>query len=251
MASETQPVTAPPAALARDADSVYRVVTAVATHTDGWEQAAVVGITELAKSISDLRVARVAELDTVVRDGGVAAYRVKLQVSYRIDRRRTTAAGVTQTVRRYLVVVNQNVASAALSRTLGERMAAGPSEFHILVPTGVGPLAATALMADPLSGFAAVDNSSVVAAHEEMRQEANELLADHLARVRASGAHATGEVAQTDPVHAVAAVLERASFDEIILSTPPAHLSRWARLDLPHRLHRRFALPVTHVEQRD
>jgi flavin-binding protein dodecin len=250
MASEVRPVTTPPATLARDPNSVYRVVTAVATHTDGWEAAAVVGINELAKSISDLRVARVAELDTVVREGAVAAYRVKLQVSYRIDRQRTTEAGVTQTVRRYLVVANQSVASAELSRALGERIAAGPSEFHILVPTGVGPLAATTLMADPMSGFAAVDDTSVVAAHEELRQEANERLAEHLSRVRAAGAHATGEVAQTDPVHAVAAVLERASFDEIILSTPPAHLSRWARLDLPHRLQRRSSLPVTHVEHR-
>jgi hypothetical protein len=42
-------------------------------------------------------------------------------------------------------------------------------------------------------------------------------------------------------------VLERSSFDEIIVSTLPAPVSRWLRLDLAHRLERRFHLPVTHV----
>ena len=39
-------------------------------------------------------------------------------------------------------------------------------------------------------------------------------------------------------------------FDEIVVSTLPAGVSRWLRLDLPRRLRRRCGLPVTVVESR-
>jgi hypothetical protein len=36
-------------------------------------------------------------------------------------------------------------------------------------------------------------------------------------------------------------------FDGIILSTLPPGVSRWLKLDLPHRVERDFGVPVTHV----
>jgi hypothetical protein len=36
-------------------------------------------------------------------------------------------------------------------------------------------------------------------------------------------------------------------FDEIILSTLPAGISRWLALDLPHRIRRKFDIPLTVV----
>jgi hypothetical protein len=38
------------------------------------------------------------------------------------------------------------------------------------------------------------------------------------------------------------------AFDEIIISTLPATLSRWLKLDAPSRIARMTQVPVTHVE---
>jgi hypothetical protein len=37
-------------------------------------------------------------------------------------------------------------------------------------------------------------------------------------------------------------------FDEIVVSTLPRHVSKWLKLDLPHRVGRATGKPVTHVE---
>jgi hypothetical protein len=37
------------------------------------------------------------------------------------------------------------------------------------------------------------------------------------------------------------------SFDEVIVSTLPKHLSKWLKLDLPSRVGRVTGLPTTHV----
>ena len=38
------------------------------------------------------------------------------------------------------------------------------------------------------------------------------------------------------------------SYDEIVVSTLPGSISKWLKLDLPHRVERSTGLPVTHVE---
>jgi flavin-binding protein dodecin len=235
-------------ATVRDPDSVHRVLRLIATHPSSWEEAAAAAIADLAKTIADLRVARVVELDTSIRDGEVAAYRVKLEVSYRIDRRRRVG-GRVQTERRCLVVANRTVGSPALAAVIRERLASGPVELHVVVPARIPPLASTAMMSEPLTGYAAVAGDEVVALHEEAQREAEERLARELTRFRELGATASGEVAIGDPLDAVADVLRRGAFDELVVSTLPGAVSRWMRMDLPRRLQRRFGLPVTHVEQ--
>ena len=42
-------------------------------------------------------------------------------------------------------------------------------------------------------------------------------------------------------------MLASRSFDELIVSTLPQRVSGWLGMDLPHRLHRRYGLPVTTV----
>jgi flavin-binding protein dodecin len=232
----------------RDPDSVHRVLTLVATHPTSWEDAAAVAIADLGKTIRDLRVARVVELDTSMRDGQVTSYRLKLEVSYRIDRRRRVD-GRVETVRRCLVVANRTVGSPALAAAIRDRLAAGPVELHVVVPARIPPLASTAMMSEPLTGYAAVAGDEVAALHEEAEREADQRLRRELDRFRDLGATASGEVALGDPVDAVAGVLARGAFDEIIVSTLPGAVSRWMRIDLPRRLQRRFGLPVTHVEQ--
>src|SRR3954468_24483612 len=62
----------------------------------------------------------------------------------------------------------------------------------------------------------------------------------------AAGGRVEGLIGDEDPVRAAAAALEEAGYDEIIVSTLPARVSHWLRIDLPARLHR-FGLPVTVV----
>jgi len=60
----------------------------------------------------------------------------------------------------------------------------------------------------------------------------------------AAGEAVEGIVGDNDPFVAVQQALEQGEFDELIISTLPAHVSRWLRRDLPHRVEA-FGLPVT------
>ena len=65
-------------------ESTYKVVELVGTSSDSWERAAAVAIAEAKKSLRDLRIAEVAELDiNVSEDGEIIAYRTKLKVSFK------------------------------------------------------------------------------------------------------------------------------------------------------------------------
>lgn len=240
----------------RDPSSVYRVVQMVAGHPDSWEAAAAVAVAEATKTIDDLRVAQVVEFDTLVRDSKVAAYRVRLKVSYRIDRRRADGHGTQVEVRRYLVVANQTVGGQALTAAIRQRMQAGPSEFHVLVPATLSKdYAAARRMAtfsvDPTSGYAFGDLSAMPRTDDEGQRRAQERLDEQLLQLVQEGVAPTGEVGESDPLIAIGSVLQRASFDEILLSTLPANMSRWLRMDLPSRLERRFSVPVSHIVEHE
>jgi len=62
----------------------------------------------------------------------------------------------------------------------------------------------------------------------------------------AAGDPVEGRVGESDPYAAVHDALDAEDFDEVIISTLPAHLSRWLRLDLPHRVEQ-LGVPVTVV----
>ena len=53
-----------------------------------------------------------------------------------------------------------------------------------------------------------------------------------------------------DPLHAIEHAVSTRSFDEIILSTLPPGVSRWLALDLPARVRRRVAVPLTVVTRK-
>ena len=67
------------------ADSVYKVIELVGTSTESWEKAAAVAVERAAKSLRELRVAEVVELDMVIDNGKITAYRAKVKVSFKYE----------------------------------------------------------------------------------------------------------------------------------------------------------------------
>ncbi|HLC34520.1 MAG TPA: dodecin family protein [Anaerolineales bacterium] len=64
-------------------ESVYKIVELVGTSPESWEKAAQVAINQAAKTLRDLRVAEVSELDLQLEDGKVVAYRAKVKLSFK------------------------------------------------------------------------------------------------------------------------------------------------------------------------
>jgi dodecin len=66
-------------------DSVYKVITLVGTSPVSWEKAAVNAIATASKSLRDLRVAEIEELDMHLEDGKIMAYRAKVRISFKYE----------------------------------------------------------------------------------------------------------------------------------------------------------------------
>jgi len=64
-------------------ESVYKIIELVGTSTESWEKAAAAAVETAAKTLRDLRIAEVAELDMQLEDGRVLAYRAKVKVSFK------------------------------------------------------------------------------------------------------------------------------------------------------------------------
>ncbi len=67
------------------ADSVYKVIELVGTSTDSWEKAAATAVERAAKSLRDLRIAKISELDMQLENGNVRLYRTRVKVSFRYE----------------------------------------------------------------------------------------------------------------------------------------------------------------------
>ena len=151
----------------------------------------------------------------------------------------------------YLVVANQTIGGAELDEEIRKRMKEGPSSFYVLVPatrpqdypttTGmeIGAGGSTPMVARATGPGPGSDQEATAHAQHRLGQ-----LLDELRRL---GAEADGEVGHPDPLRAVSDELTSRSFDRIIVSTLPQPISKWLAMDLPHRLHRRFNLPVTTI----
>jgi flavin-binding protein dodecin len=78
----------PPAGLEGEksmADSVYKIIELVGTSTESWEKAAGAAVTQAAKTLRDLRIVEVAQLDMQVQNGKVKTYRAKVKVSFKFE----------------------------------------------------------------------------------------------------------------------------------------------------------------------
>ena len=67
------------------ADSVYKIIELVGTSTESWESAARTAVERATKTLRDLRVAEIAQLDMTVEDGKVTLYRAKVKVSFKYE----------------------------------------------------------------------------------------------------------------------------------------------------------------------
>ena len=64
-------------------DSVYKVITLIGTSKDSWEKAAASAVTQASKTLRDLRIAEIQELDMQLEDGKILNYRAKVRVSFK------------------------------------------------------------------------------------------------------------------------------------------------------------------------
>jgi hypothetical protein len=67
-------------------ESVYKVIELVGTSTESWEKAAAAAVDRAAKSLRDLRIAEISQLDMQLGEGGkIQAYRAKVKVSFKFE----------------------------------------------------------------------------------------------------------------------------------------------------------------------
>ena len=64
-------------------ESVYKVIELVGTSDISWEQAAKNAVERASKSLRDLRVAEVSQLDMKVENGEVTAFRTRVKLSFK------------------------------------------------------------------------------------------------------------------------------------------------------------------------
>jgi dodecin len=67
------------------AESVYKIVELVGTSSESWEKAAAAAVSQAAKSLRDLRIVEVKQLDIQVQNGKVSAYRARVNVSFKFE----------------------------------------------------------------------------------------------------------------------------------------------------------------------
>jgi hypothetical protein len=132
-----------------------------------------------------------------------------------------------------LVVADKTAATPALLTALRDRADRGPARFHLLVPN---------------PDLASWRPSSVQ--HPNLTH-GEQILALALPLIEdATACPVTGSVsARHDPMDAIEQALGHETFDEIVLSTLPHHVSRWLHVDLPARV-AHLGLPVTTITAR-
>jgi hypothetical protein len=143
------------------------------------------------------------------------------------SRRRSIEAREVVPLRRYLVVANQTLGGEPLLAMIRRLDRASPSAFHLVVPI--------------------TPPRNHVWTEGEARAVATDRLKTALERLTSFGIEADGEVGDQSPMLAIEdAIRSGGPYDAIVLSTLPPKLSRWLKLDLPHRVES-FGLQVMHV----
>jgi len=66
-------------------EGVYRVIDVIGTSKTSWEDAAKHAVETASKSLRDIRIAEVAQMDVRIENGKVMAYRTRLQLSFKYE----------------------------------------------------------------------------------------------------------------------------------------------------------------------
>ena len=66
-------------------DSVYKIIEFVGSRNKSWEDAAQNAIKLASKSLRDLRIAEVVQMDVHITDGKIECYRTKLKLSFKYE----------------------------------------------------------------------------------------------------------------------------------------------------------------------
>jgi hypothetical protein len=130
---------------------------------------------------------------------------------------------------RVLVVANRTAESPELLDALRTRTVQGPCEFTLLVPSTPHGLAWAADM--HAGGDEAEHHREAFV--EELRREGLDM--------------ADARVGDPDALAAIQDECNFNSYDELIVSTLPLHISKWLKIDLPSKAQAATGLPVMHV----
>ena len=128
-----------------------------------------------------------------------------------------------------LVVANRTAESPELLDALRRRADDSPCEFTLLVPSTPHGLAWAADMSS--GGDEAEGHRQAFV--DELREEGLDVR--------------EAKVGDPDPLAAIQDECNFAEYDELIVSTLPLKVSKWLRIDLPHKAGHATGLPVTHV----
>lgn len=144
-----------------------------------------------------------------------------------------------------LIVANKTLVEYEVREFMQSRLG-GDTEFTLLVPaTAQAHPEQNARMLGTISG--GIPRQDAVHRAEEATdyESARSRLEVGLNILRRLGATADGQVGDPDPTRAISELLKQRQFDEVVVFTLPAGISRWLHLDLPHQVKRMFSGPVT------
>ena len=63
--------------------SVYKVIEIIGSSSRSWEEAATNAVAKASKTLEDLRIAEVTNMDMKIENGKITAYRTKLRLSFK------------------------------------------------------------------------------------------------------------------------------------------------------------------------
>ena len=131
-------------------------------------------------------------------------------------------------MQRYLVVANQTLGAETLANRLRDLARHGPTSFYLVVP--------------------ATPPRDHLWTEGEARATAKASLDAAMSRFGGLDAELEGEVGDGNPMLAIGdAIRDHGPFDAIVISTFPKGLSKWLKVDLPHRAEAAYGIRVEHV----